>query len=116
MKGGWALIRLRDRDEGRRRNPRHNWLLIKETDAEARPGEPEALASELTSVKTGRTLEEIASRSRNVWHSNRAEKIAATKPKPRAAAARPKAPAKGKAPAKAKAIAKPASKKKLRKR
>src|SRR4051812_42514395 len=32
MQGGWALIRLRDKDTGFRRNPRHNWLLIKETD------------------------------------------------------------------------------------
>ncbi|MFL6690291.1 MAG: DNA polymerase ligase N-terminal domain-containing protein [Alphaproteobacteria bacterium] len=112
MKGGWALIRMRDRDEGRRRNPRHNWLLIKETDNEAQPGEPEALASEVTSVKTGRTLEQIAARSRNVWHSNRSEKDAEPEPKPRAAATRAKTPAKRKAPTKAK----PAAKKKLRKR
>jgi bifunctional non-homologous end joining protein LigD len=117
MKGGWALIRLRDRDEGRRRNPRHNWLLIKETDDEARPGEPEALASEVTSVKSGRTLEEIASRSRNVWHSNRSEKTSEPEPKKaRAPAKRAKTPAKRKAPAKTKTPAKPAAKKKLRKR
>jgi bifunctional non-homologous end joining protein LigD len=72
LKGGWALIRLRDRDEGRRRTPRHNWLLIKERDEEARDGDPDALLSETTSVKTGRTLEEIANRSRKVWQSNRA--------------------------------------------
>jgi bifunctional non-homologous end joining protein LigD len=113
MKGGWALIRLRDRDEGRRPNPRHNWLLIKENDDEAQPGEPEALASEITSVKTGRTLEEIATRSRNVWHSNRTEKTAQPEPKPRAAVKRAKAPAQRKAPA---AKAKPVAKKKLRKR
>jgi bifunctional non-homologous end joining protein LigD len=112
MMGGWALIRLRDRDEGRRRNPRHNWLLIKETDDEAQPGEPDALGSEVTSVKTGRTLEEIASRSRNVWRSNRTEKSAQSQPRPRAAAKRAKAPVKRKAAAKAK----PAAKKKLRKR
>jgi bifunctional non-homologous end joining protein LigD len=118
MKGGWALIRLRDRDEGHRRNPRHNWLLIKETDEEARPGDPEALASEITSVKTGRTLEEIASRSRNVWHSNRTEKTDEAEPKPRATAKRATAPAQRKASAKRKAPAKakPAAKKKLRKR
>jgi len=82
MKGGWALIRLRDRDEGRKRNPRHNWLLIKETDEYAQPGDPEALASEVTSVKTGRTLDQIASGSRKVWHSNRAAKDGtAAKPK-----------------------------------
>jgi bifunctional non-homologous end joining protein LigD len=112
MKGGWALIRLRDREEDRRRSTRHNWLLIKETDGDAQPGEPDALASEVTSVKTGRTLEEIASRSRNVWHSNRAEKIAATEPKVRA----DKASAKRKAAVKTKAAAKPTAKKKLRKR
>jgi bifunctional non-homologous end joining protein LigD len=112
MQGGWALIRLRDKDTGFRRNPRHNWLLIKETDEAARPGEPDALASEVTSVKTGRTLEEIASRSRNVWHSNRSEK-SEPEAKPRAAAKRAKAPAQRKAPARAKR--KPAAKKKLRK-
>ena len=109
MNGGWALIRLRDRDQGYRRTPRHNWLLIKETDEFALPGEPDALASEITSVKTGRTLEEIASRSRKVWRSNRSER-AAPEAKPRAAAKRVKAPAQRKAPAK------PAAKKKLRKR
>jgi bifunctional non-homologous end joining protein LigD len=109
MHGGWALIRLRDKDTGFRRNPRHNWLLIKETDEFARPGEPEALASETTSVKTGRTLEEIASRSRNVWHSNRSERADEPKPEPktRAAAKRAKAPAQRKASA-------PAAKKKRR--
>src|SRR5690242_3549223 len=54
MKGKWVLVRLRDEQKGFRRTPRHNWLLIKERDDEARPGEPEALASEVTSVKTGR--------------------------------------------------------------
>ena len=111
MKGGWALIRLRDKDTGFRRNPRHNWLLIKETDEFARPGEPDALASETTSVKTGRTLEEIASRSRNVWHSNRSERTEPQgEPKPRAAAKRAKASAR-----KAPAGKKPAAKKKHRK-
>jgi bifunctional non-homologous end joining protein LigD len=74
MHGGWALIRLRDKYTGLRRNPRHNWLLIKESDEHAEPGKPEALASEITSVKSGRTLEEIANRSRKVWHSNRSER------------------------------------------
>lgn len=86
MKGGWALVRLRDRDERRGRNPRHNWLLIKETDDYARPGDPEALGSEVTSVKSGRTLDQIASGSRKVWHSNRAAKADV--------AAKSKAPAK----------------------
>jgi bifunctional non-homologous end joining protein LigD len=112
MHGGWVLIRLRDRDSGFRSNPRHNWLLIKETDEYAQPGKPDALASEVTSVKSGRTLEEIASRSRNVWHSNRGDGASEPEPKPRAAAKRTKTPAQRKAPAKTKS----AGKKKLRKR
>lgn len=113
MHGGWALIRLRDRDQRYSRTPRHNWLLIKETDEFALPGEPDALASEITSVKTGRTLEEIASRSRKVWRSNRSER---TEPeaKPRAAAKRAKVPAQRKAAPAAKR--KTAAKKKRRKR
>ena len=117
MKGGWALVRLRDRDTGFRRNPRHNWLLIKEKDDEARPGDPEALASQTTSVKSGRTLEEIATRSRSVWHSNRAE-TADTREKQQSrarAAAKPKT-GKRKSPAPRAALKKSASrvKKKLR--
>jgi bifunctional non-homologous end joining protein LigD len=64
MKGGWALVRMRDRDVRPGRKVRHNWLLIKERDSAARPGDADALAREVTSIKTGRTLEEIASRSR----------------------------------------------------
>ena len=59
LKGGWALIRMRDRPEDKKRG-RHNWLLIKEHDEYERPGKPDALAREVTSVKSGRTLEEIA--------------------------------------------------------
>lgn len=113
MHGGWALIRLRDKDTGFRKQPRHNWLLIKETDEFAKPGEPDALASEVTSVKTGRTLEEIASRSRKIWHSNRSEEPKPEK-KPRVAAKRATAPAQSRATT-GSAKRKPAAKKKLRK-
>jgi bifunctional non-homologous end joining protein LigD len=59
MHGKWALIRMRDREEGRA--PKHYWLLIKEVDEEARRGKAgDALAKAVTSVKTGRTLDEIA--------------------------------------------------------
>ena len=77
MHGGWALIRMRDRDVRPGRKVRHNWLLIKEKDDAARPGDADALGREVTSVKTGRTLDEIAGRTRKVWHSNRAEKPSA---------------------------------------
>jgi len=75
LAGKWALIRLKDEAGRPGRKLRHNWLLIKEKDEIARPGEPETLAGEVTSVKTGRTLEEIAANKRGrVWHSNRAAK------------------------------------------
>ncbi len=60
MHGGWALIRMRDRETSARHTPRHNWLLVKENDNDALPGEPDALLDADTSVKSGKTLEEIA--------------------------------------------------------
>ena len=76
LQGNWALIRMKDWDsKTRTRTTRHNWLLIKEKDEFARPGEAETLLTEETSVKSGRTLEEIAGNPRGrVWHSNRAAK------------------------------------------
>ncbi|HEY1707421.1 MAG TPA: DNA polymerase ligase N-terminal domain-containing protein [Rhizomicrobium sp.] len=72
MHGGWALIRLRDKDKFGRPTKRHNWLLVKEKDDAAMPGEEDALLAADTSVKTGRTLEEIAANKKGaVWNSNR---------------------------------------------
>ena len=72
LTGGWALIRMRPREERLGRKQRNKWLLIKERDEAARPGEPDALLAEETSVKTGRTLDEIANNKRaRVWHSSR---------------------------------------------
>jgi bifunctional non-homologous end joining protein LigD len=90
LKGGWALVRMRDDARKPGRKLRHNWLLIKERDDEARPGEPDTLLDEDTSVKSGRTLEEIAEKSRNVWHSNKAttttKRVAAARKAPKPAA------------------------------
>ena len=100
MHGKWALIRLRDREERPGRKTRHNWLLIKEVDEEAKRGSAgDALAKALTSVKTGRTLDEIAAKSRSVWNSNRstADNVKAlTKPPAAQRAKTAKAPAKKK--------------------
>jgi bifunctional non-homologous end joining protein LigD len=83
MHGGWALVRMKDRPSNGRRTVRHNWLLIKERDAAAKPDKPDALLSETTSVKTGRTLEEIAGgRRRTIWHSNRAAKASTARTRP----------------------------------
>jgi bifunctional non-homologous end joining protein LigD len=70
MKGGWALIRMKDKPPKGRGKLRHNWLLIKEKDAAAQPNRPDALLAEDTSVKSGRTLAEIASgKKTRIWHS-----------------------------------------------
>ncbi|WP_061934828.1 DNA ligase D [Aureimonas sp. AU22] len=53
MHGRWALVRMK----GRERSGRENWLLIKERDEEAKPGE-DILALD-RSVSTGRSLDEI---------------------------------------------------------
>jgi bifunctional non-homologous end joining protein LigD len=57
LHGGWALVRLRRRP-GETRN---NWLLIKRRDAAARSArDPDILMQRPRSVKSGRTLDEIA--------------------------------------------------------
>lgn len=55
MKGEWLLVRMK----GRPGEKRENWLLRKIDDAEAGSGD-ELVARELTSIKTGRTMAEIA--------------------------------------------------------
>jgi bifunctional non-homologous end joining protein LigD len=89
MKGGWTLVRMGPR--GQERNS-DNWLLIKERDSEARPGEGTLLVDKgMKSVASGRTMEQIADApDRDVWHSNRAE---AEKPKAKPAAKKPAAAA-----------------------
>jgi bifunctional non-homologous end joining protein LigD len=85
MKGRWVLVRMHDDPKKPGRAVRHNWLLIKEVDGEAHRGRAgDALAAEVTSVKTGRSLDEIAAKSRKVWNSDREE----TKPAPKRAAAK----------------------------
>ncbi|MFZ1988611.1 MAG: DNA polymerase ligase N-terminal domain-containing protein, partial [Alphaproteobacteria bacterium] len=70
MKGRWVLVRMKPRGkEAYKKNAHNNWLLIKERDGEAREGEAPITETALTSVETGRTMEEIASGTK-VWHSN----------------------------------------------
>lgn len=57
LRGGFLLVRLKPR---RGENPRQpNWLLIKERDSMARPGEGDAVLKAETSIATGRTLAAI---------------------------------------------------------
>ena len=109
MKGKWALVRMRDDKVKPGHKVRHNWLLIKEVDDEAKRGSAgDALAKDVTSVKSGRTLNQIAEKSGKVWNSNRPvkENVAALKKK-----AAKKRPAK-----KAKATKRALAKKKTKKR
>ena len=70
LQGGWALVRLRGRKGDR---GKENWLLIKERDDFVRVEKKPLVEREKTSVKSGRTMEEIA-RGKKVWHSNRPAK------------------------------------------
>ena len=65
LKGGWVLVRMR-RDGGRAQ-----WLLIKHRDEYADP-DYEVVDEAVTSVASGRTMDEIATRKGRVWKSNRA--------------------------------------------
>jgi bifunctional non-homologous end joining protein LigD len=68
LHGGFALVRLRS-DTGRKQG-KENWLLIKEKDEHARPGEGgDLVESQLTSVRSEREMEEISQGSAE-WHSN----------------------------------------------
>ena len=63
--GGWVLVRMR-RDE----SERAQWLLIKHRDDKA-DEDYDVVADVTTSVASGRTMDEIATRKGRVWKSNR---------------------------------------------
>jgi bifunctional non-homologous end joining protein LigD len=65
LRGSWVLVRTRRDPRGRAQ-----WLLIKHRDEYAAPGS-DVTAEHMTSVATGRTMEEIAEGKSRVWHSNR---------------------------------------------
>jgi bifunctional non-homologous end joining protein LigD len=67
LRGRFALVKIRGRDA---RDSEKSWLLIKEKDAEARPGY-DVVARHQDSVVTGRTLDQVAADRDRVWHSNR---------------------------------------------
>ncbi len=69
MHGQWALVRMKPKPN--ERNPA--WLLIKDKDEYARPGEADALLGQDTSVKTGRDMKHIAESTKDVWISDRAK-------------------------------------------
>jgi bifunctional non-homologous end joining protein LigD len=57
LKGRWHLVRTRPKP----RDAKEQWLLLKSDDEHARaPGHPEIVAEETTSVRSGRTIEDLA--------------------------------------------------------
>lgn len=80
LSGRWHLVRMR----GKRGETRENWLLIKADDDDARPDDaPDILSERPESVKTGRTVEEVA--------QGAADKPKPAKPKARRSRARDEA-------------------------
>jgi bifunctional non-homologous end joining protein LigD len=71
LRGSFALIRMKfARDRSASSKPQ--WLLIKHRDEFATEGD--VVADNMTSVDSGRTMEEIASGKSRVWNSNREPK------------------------------------------
>ena len=87
LRGGWVLVRTHSGagDDGEKAQ----WLLIKERDAEARPGEADPWGTDDRSAASARTMDEIAAgtepegddapAARAVWHA-RASELPATVP------------------------------------
>src|SRR5688572_8711539 len=74
MRGSWALVRMKYSRDGSS-SDKPQWLFIKHRD-EFASGD-DIVAENMTSVTTGRTMEEIASGKSRVWHSNRRDGKAA---------------------------------------
>ena len=72
MRGLWALVRMKPRPKDRHAN----WLLIKDKDKDAAPGDPDKLLKKDKSVKTNRSMDGIANGKSAVWHSKPRESAA----------------------------------------
>jgi bifunctional non-homologous end joining protein LigD len=67
LSGGWVLVRMR-RDD----SDRAQWLLIKHRD-ESADAKYDVTEDVVTSVASGRTMDQIATRQGRVWNSNRTD-------------------------------------------
>ncbi|MCR6659870.1 MAG: DNA ligase D [Asticcacaulis sp.] len=79
LRGEWVLVRMKPRPQDRGRN---NWLLIKHHDGhEVEGDEDHILTDNMTSIVSGRTMEEIAAGEGGgkVWKSKPAKKARPTK-------------------------------------
>jgi bifunctional non-homologous end joining protein LigD len=85
LKGDWVLVRMKkDRTGGKR----ENWLLIKKRDDYARDGDEPTQEFD-TSVKSGRTMDQILTGDSAIWTSNKAQKKTPARAK-RAGTAKPR--------------------------
>jgi bifunctional non-homologous end joining protein LigD len=66
LHGVFSLVRTSEGDG----DSKPQWLLMKRDDEDARPGS-DITVEAMTSVVTGRPMEDIAADATNVWHSNR---------------------------------------------
>jgi bifunctional non-homologous end joining protein LigD len=89
MRGSWALVRMKYNRDGSSPSAKPQWLFIKHRDEYA--STDDIVADNMTSVETGRTMEEIATGRSRVWHSNRTEK-ASTPAKRKTAAGKTTSP------------------------
>ena len=68
LKGGWVLVRTRGSKYGGKSGDKA-WLLIKEKDAYANPGNGAIVDTAPDSVVTGLSIDEIARAKKQVWRS-----------------------------------------------
>ncbi|MFO1184135.1 MAG: DNA ligase D [Bauldia sp.] len=81
LNGKWVLVRMKPKPG--EKSPRENWLLIKERDEFARLEQNPIIERALTSVRTGRTMEEIAAGDLE-WSANGAQRLARSSAEKRA--------------------------------
>jgi len=106
LHGSFALVRMKFARDNSSSKPQ--WLLIKHRDDYAT--DEDVVAENMTSVDTGRTMEEIATGKSRVWNSNREPKKQKVAPsaapkKPGVRARKPSAKAETLSPAKAASLA-----------
>ena len=73
MRGSWALVRMKYNRDGSSSSAKPQWLFIKHRDEYA--STDDVVQDNMTSVTTGRTMDEIAGGKSRVWHSNRTERV-----------------------------------------
>src|SRR5947208_2952562 len=78
MRGSYALVRMKFSRDGKS-SDKPQWLLIKHRDEFA--STDDIVADNMTSVDSGRTMEEIASGKSRVWRSNRQKSRVRSEPK-----------------------------------